>query len=101
MVSSRFIIAVIGVDKVGIVAGITQKMADYNVNIVDISQTIMEDMFTMIMLAAVNGDNFDLSSFQKAMSEKDEAAAEAAIKEYETLEAEKLEVVKSFVKANL
>lgn len=70
MVLSRFIITVIGVDKVGIVAGITQEMAGYNVNIVDISQTIMEDMFTMIMLAAVNEDNFDLSSFQKAMSEK-------------------------------
>ena len=70
MVLSRFIITVIGIDKVGIVAGITQEMADYNVNIVDISQTIMEDMFTMIMLAAVNEDNFDLSSFQKAMSEK-------------------------------
>ncbi len=70
MVSSRFIITVIGVDKVGIVAGITQEMADYNVNIIDISQTIMEDMFTMIMLAAVKEDNFDLSSFQKAMSEK-------------------------------
>ncbi len=69
MVSNRFIITAIGVDKVGIVAGITQKMADYNVGIIDISQTIMEDMFTMIMLAGVEEDNFDLSSFQKAMSE--------------------------------
>jgi ACT domain-containing protein len=70
MVLSRFIITVIGVDKIGIVAGITQEMAIFNVNIVDISQTIMEDMFTMIMLAAVNEHNFDLSSFQKAMAEK-------------------------------
>lgn len=63
-------ITVIGIDKVGIVAGITQVMAQYNVNIVDISQTIMDDLFTMIMLAQVKDESFDLSAFQQAMSEK-------------------------------
>lgn len=70
MSSSRFIITVIGIDKVGIVAGITRVMADYSVNIVDISQTIMDDLFTMIMLAHVTEENFDISSFQQAMSGK-------------------------------
>jgi ACT domain-containing protein len=70
MSSSRFIITVIGIDKVGIVAGITQIMAQYNVNIVDISQTIMDDLFTMIMLAQVKEENFDLAAFQQAMSGK-------------------------------
>ncbi len=70
MSSSRFIITVIGIDKVGIVADITQVMALYNVNIVDISQTIMADLFTMIMLGQIKDENFDLSAFQKAMSEK-------------------------------
>jgi len=41
-----------------------------------------------------------VTAYKKAMSEKDEAGAEKAVKEYETLEAEKLEVVKSFVKNN-
>ena len=63
-------ITVIGIDKVGIVAGITQVMAQYNVNIVDITQTIMDDLFTMIMLAQVKDGSFDLSAFQQAMSEK-------------------------------
>ncbi|TGC08044.1 ACT domain-containing protein [Methanolobus halotolerans] len=70
MVPSRFIITVIGADKVGIVAGVTRVMADFSANIVDISQTIMEDLFTMIMLAEVKEDNFDLAAFQKTMSEK-------------------------------
>ncbi|WP_319508416.1 ACT domain-containing protein [uncultured Methanolobus sp.] len=70
MSSSRFIITVIGIDKIGIVAGITQVMALYNVNIVDISQTIMDDLFTMIMLAQIKEENFDLAAFQQAMSEK-------------------------------
>jgi len=66
MTSSRFIITVIGSDRVGIVARITTVMASYNVNIVDISQTIMQGIFTMIMLAEAP-ENFDLSAFQQAM----------------------------------
>ena len=41
-----------------------------------------------------------VAAYKKAMSEKDEAGAEKAIKEYETVDAEKIEVVKSFVKDN-
>ncbi len=68
MTSSRFIITVIGSDRVGIVARITTVMASYNVNIVDISQTIMQGIFTMIMLAeAPPKENFDLAAFQQAM----------------------------------
>ena len=67
MTSSRFIITVIGSDRVGIVAGITTVMARFNVNIVDISQTIMQGIFTMIMLAEAPMENFDLAAFQEAM----------------------------------
>jgi ACT domain-containing protein len=66
MASSRFIITVIGSDRVGIVARITTVMANFNVNIVDISQTIMQGIFTMIMLAEAP-ENFDLAAFQEAM----------------------------------
>jgi ACT domain-containing protein len=68
MSSSRFVITVIGLDRVGIVAGISRVMAEHHVNIADIRQTIMNDLFTMIMLAEVKGENFDLSVFQEAMS---------------------------------
>lgn len=70
MSSSRFVITVIGIDRVGIVAGITAVMARHNVNIVDISQTIMQDLFTMIMLAEVKDKTFDLSAFQHSMTEE-------------------------------
>lgn len=68
MSSSRFVITVIGLDRVGIVAGVTRVMAEYSVNIADISQTIMRDLFTMIMLAEVKTEDFDLGAFQAAMS---------------------------------
>ncbi len=69
MSTSRFVITVIGLDRVGIVAGISRVMAEHGVNIVDIRQTIMNDLFTMIMLAEAKGVNFDLSAFQNAMSD--------------------------------
>ena len=62
------VITVIGLDRVGIVAGISRVMAEHNVNIADIRQTIMNDLFTMIMLAEVKSENFDLAAFQEAMS---------------------------------
>jgi ACT domain-containing protein len=68
MSSSRFVITVIGMDKVGIVAGVTRVMAEHSVNIADIRQTTMSDLFTMIMLAEVQAEDFDLSAFQGAMS---------------------------------
>lgn len=69
MSSSRFVITVIGMDRVGIVAGVTRVMAEHSVNIADIRQTTMSDLFTMIMLAEVQTEDFDLSAFQTAMSE--------------------------------
>jgi ACT domain-containing protein len=68
MSSSRFVITVIGLDRVGIVAGISRVMAEHSVNIADIRQTIMSDLFTMIMLAEVKAEVFDLAAFQNAMS---------------------------------
>jgi ACT domain-containing protein len=68
MPSSRFVITVIGLDRVGIVAGISRVMAEHSVNIADIRQTIMNDLFTMIMQAEVTSEGFDLAAFQEAMS---------------------------------
>jgi ACT domain-containing protein len=48
--SIRAVIMVVGVDRVGIIACITGKLADLGINILDISQTIMGDLFTMSMI---------------------------------------------------
>ncbi len=49
----KAVITVIGVDKVGIIAKVSNVLADYNANILDITQTTMDDMFTMIMMVSV------------------------------------------------
>lgn len=46
----RAIITVVGKDKVGIIACVSNILAQNDVNILDISQTIMQGFFTMIML---------------------------------------------------
>jgi ACT domain-containing protein len=53
--SSRAVITVVGVDRVGIIARITGKLSELNINILDIRQTIMEDMFTMSMIVDLAG----------------------------------------------
>ena len=43
------IITVVGKDRVGIIAAICVKLAEYNANVLDISQTILHNNFTMVM----------------------------------------------------
>jgi ACT domain-containing protein len=63
------IITVVGSDKVGIIAKVSAFLAERNINIEDISQTILSGNFVMMMMA-------DLSSSSKALEDvKQELAA--------------------------
>ena len=68
-------ITVTGVDHPGIVAAVTTELAKLNVNIEDISQTILQDFFTMIMIVDVSG--VKRSEVQKAL---DRAADKQKVK---------------------
>ena len=46
----RAIVTVIGKDRVGIIASVTNLLSSYGVNVLDISQTVLQEYFTMIML---------------------------------------------------
>ena len=46
----RAIVTVIGKDRVGIIASVCALLAEHKVNVLDISQTVMQEYFTMIML---------------------------------------------------
>jgi len=46
----KAILTVLGQDKVGIIAGISHKLQELNINILDVNQTIMQGYFTMIMM---------------------------------------------------
>jgi len=64
----RAVITVLGTDRVGIIAGVSSILAEADVNILDITQTIMQELFTMIMLVDISKSNinFDLLSARLA-----------------------------------
>lgn len=53
----KAVITVIGNDKVGIIARVSALLSESNVNILDITQTIMQDIFTMVMITDVSNVN--------------------------------------------
>ena len=66
----RAVITVIGCDRVGLIAGISAVLAESNVNILDISQTTMQDLFTMMMLVDLDGLNIDFSELKDRLEDK-------------------------------
>ena len=63
----KAIVTVIGKDKPGIIAKVSGALADKNVNIEDISQTVVQGNFTMIMLCDV-GENVTVAGLADYLS---------------------------------
>lgn len=57
------VISVVGNDRVGITALVASTLEKYNANIIDISQKVVEDYFTMIMVVAVDKLNVNFIQF--------------------------------------
>lgn len=62
------IITVLGRDRVGIIAAVSTELANGGVNILDINQTILQDMFTMAMLVDYSAMQPDLSEMQSRLN---------------------------------
>ncbi len=65
----RAVVSVIGRDQVGIIARVSRVLAEHNVNILDISQTILENMFTMIMRVELLDENAQVAALNQALAE--------------------------------
>ena len=63
----KAIVTVVGKDQVGIIATVCIKLAEYNVNVLDISQTVMQGYFTMMMVVDVSECTLPLSEFATVM----------------------------------
>ena len=57
----KAIVTVVGKDQVGIIAAVCNKLAQYNVNVLDISQTVMQGYFTMMMVVDVSACTIPLA----------------------------------------
>lgn len=67
----KAVLTVIGKDKVGIIAGVSQLLAELDINILDVSQTIMEEYFTMMMLLSMEA-NADFEAIREQLHTKGE-----------------------------
>ena len=65
----KAIVTVVGKDAVGIIAAVCTQLAAYNVNVLDISQTVMQGYFTMMMAADVSLCNVPLAELVTRMEE--------------------------------
>ena len=64
----RAVLTVIGKDTVGIMAKVSTECAKFNVNINDVTQTVMQDLFCMIMMCDIEKMNCSFSEFSDTMS---------------------------------
>lgn len=65
----RAVISVIGKDTVGILAAVSAKCADYNINVTDVTQSVLQDMFVMVMMTDITKINADFSKFVDELAE--------------------------------
>ncbi|MBO5505154.1 MAG: ACT domain-containing protein [Clostridia bacterium] len=65
----KAVITVIGKDRVGIIYSVSDILAKANINILDISQTIMQDIFTMIMLVDISKCEDHFAEISKSLED--------------------------------
>ena len=63
------IVTVLGQDRVGITAAVCTLLAENNVNILDISQTILQGAFTMVMAVDVSASKLPFGELAQALDE--------------------------------
>ena len=71
----RAIVTVIGKDRVGIIASVCTLLAQCGVNILDISQTIMQEYFTMIMLVDLTTCSLPFNQLSNSLKKSGEDQA--------------------------
>ena len=75
----RAIVTVLGKDRVGIMSTVCSLLAGHNVNILDISQTILQDYFTMVMLVDAGGSDIPFGDLA-ALLEREGAQRDLSIR---------------------
>jgi ACT domain-containing protein len=68
----KAIVTVVGKDRVGIIGNVCMSLASFNVNVLDISQTVMQGYLTMMMAVDVSACNIPLAELVTEMARKGE-----------------------------
>ncbi len=65
----KAVVTVVGRDTVGILAKVSTVCAEHKANIIDVSQSVMQDLFTMVMLLDITDIKSDFTGLQEALFE--------------------------------
>lgn len=65
----RAVLSVIGKDTVGILAKVSTICAEYNANVTEVTQSVLQDMFAMVMLVDISQLNADFAVLSDRMNE--------------------------------
>lgn len=63
----RAVVTVMGKDRTGIIAGTSTLLAQNDINILDITQTIIKDIFTMVMFVDLSASKLDIAAVSKQL----------------------------------
>ncbi len=66
----KAVISVLGADRKGIIASVTRILYEHDANILDISQTIVSGLFTMILIADISSELCDFEQLKKGLSDE-------------------------------
>ena len=69
----KVVITVVGVDRTGIIATVSQVMAEHQINIMTINQVILDGIFNMAMIVDMEQSTVDLEGLQAILREKGDA----------------------------
>ena len=64
---TKALISVTGLDTTGIIAGVATKLSEMNINILDITQTILDGYFTMMMVVDLDGAHRDFEEINRRL----------------------------------
>ena len=69
----RAVITVVGKDAVGILAKVTQKCSEHGINVIEVTQSILQEMFAMVMMVEIDRSDVPFTAFVDEMTALGEA----------------------------
>lgn len=65
----RLVLTIVGEDKVGIIAKVSNKLAEMNINVINVNQNILNGFFNMVMLADMDKATVSIKDARDAMKQ--------------------------------
>lgn len=68
----KIVVTIVGKDRVGIIAMVSNILAENNVNILNINQNILDGFFNMVMIAEISESKMKLKDLQQVLRQRGE-----------------------------